>query len=1013
MAHRTSENRSMIGGRLNVPLCDEEWRSHLKLKRALRNRRIEEAERLIRSGVPVNVASDIKESYHNVTPLHLAVSLGCPDLVKNLLDRGASVNTQDIFSESPLTLSVRLRRYSITDLLLTVSDIKKLKCKGLNPGHLHIACMRNNISVVKKLIEHGANVNEQVDQKALSFAGYTPLHFAVENHAIDIVQVLVDNGASVIKKNAYSLTPLHLAHEVRDEDIIDILLLAHMFEPGNPQDKRGLSHFHVACTRNNVDFVRYFLQQEVDVNSSISSYKNSWSDWQDYEPLRLAIHFECPDIVELLLLRGAELRINECDNDEANLNLAYGIGNERIIDLLLNHKFDSSEKDTKCENLSNFQLACAQGDIESIKQRMLFRSEGTLVPELTSPIWNASMPLHYLVKYLPMNELKTIKQLQGYESIKDSRGETALHILFKRYPKDLSFISLINLFDFEQNPADKFGLSHFHIACTMDDVKLIEKFLRHGADVNSTIDRSCTKWPSYTPLHIASKFKLSKVVDSLLKHGADIRSKNRSNFTALDLAIFNLKNDSTDDWDSASWEIIWKILFKGQELSDREFDRRGFSLLHVYCATRQDCDISQLSIYLDSLPDGINQVIHFPSSRFHLYTPLHFAVEKSSYDIAKWLVEKGANVHSLNCKMISPFQIDIERGGSYGISKNSELLRTPGNPSDFSGYTYFHLACIKHDRKSMEYYLNSGVDVNLKKKISIDGTCDAKTPLLSVLHHTWSGDENVMDTVRFLISSGANVKACDAFLNTPLHFSENLSRKLMIQLIEHGTDVNARNFSGDTPLIRACKHSNSLKRVVFLLEQGADINVENYKGETALTYPCEILMASGYSKDKLILNLIKHVKKLMVIGAYVSDKNREMYYEFFNNYSISKYDDYEFGKECKKEIRGMKDLRINRYTNLFNIVFKTPNEMANLSQNAFFRQVIDSPELGSNFPIYGYMMKLQYRRGIFRRPVLEKCKKVLYSLARFSGESAEKILDYLDDDDLENIIRSEKLHLAA
>lgn len=62
----------------------------------------------------------------------------------------------------------------------------------------HVAC-------VEKLLEHGA------DGEMRMAGGWTPAHCAAENGSVEILQVLVDNGASVTKKDNTGDTPKRVA----------------------------------------------------------------------------------------------------------------------------------------------------------------------------------------------------------------------------------------------------------------------------------------------------------------------------------------------------------------------------------------------------------------------------------------------------------------------------------------------------------------------------------------------------------------------------------------------------------------------------------------------------------------------------------------------------------------------------------------------------------------------------------------------------------------------------------
>ncbi|KAJ8668497.1 hypothetical protein QAD02_010160 [Eretmocerus hayati] len=1014
-----------------IPRSEEDWKNYQRLKSAIRHGNVEEAKLLIQKDAPLNVRFPGPRSYHRTTPLHLAVHHGSLDLIKILLDKGAHVHALSDFFESPLVLSVRLQRFGVTDLLLTVDDLKDLDYPPNRMSHLHIACLRNNIIAVKKLIAQGANVNIMVESESLHWAGYTPLHFAVENHNPDVVKLLLKSGAKMMVKNSRSLTPLHLANIVRDEVMIDILLAAQLFELGNPKDSSGLSHFHIACTRNNTEVVEFFLKQGCYVNSQVSDQS---SRWKDFEPIMFAIYYECPDVVELLLRRGANLtnRHDRCRanltnyydlyhfktsqygldelDDEGHLKLAYEIGNQKIIEMLLNAKAIKQKKMSPIKKLSEFQLDCLRKDVKEMRRWLVMAKEE--IGDLKIPMWSGCTALHYLVRCFPKGTMDYFEHLSESISIKDSRGKTPLHIFFEyrylsvedMYLKMYRKWILSSLMDFEKNPSDLDGLTHLHIACTTNEIDWIEQFLKNGANINSTVGDSSPQWAGYTPLHFAAKYRQTQMVDVLLKNGAKISAKNRIGLTPFDIAVLSLNDRS--DYKQPIWDMIRKMLLHNMT-SDDEFDSRGFSIRHIVRSTTKKSSPDVFKYYTDDIPDDIDQAIDFPASKYHRWTPLHFSARNFINDVTKWLIEKGANIHLKNYDGYSSLEAEFDSPESGCILKNNPaLLCVPGNPFDDRGYSYFHYACILGYRKTIEYYLQSGVDINLRTKVNDDGCFISKTCL-----HLVVGRKGVIDDIKYLIDNGADVNARDAYQNTPLHcmMYSHYDEKVAQLLVDNGADVNAQNFLGETPLFRACQGSGNLKGIEFLLKNGADINIATYRNETSLTYLSgELIKMIRRVSDEMMMPLLKHVKILITIGMPVSTKNRNEYLHFAGSRSPN-FNERQLQEECLKEIQLMKDVRINQQTTVYDIISKTPNDMAYFFQNSSFQDLIRSDDFALKFPLYGYLIKLQSERGRHRKRLLEKCKIFFQLLANISAESSERIMDHLNDSDLKNIIACGKV----
>jgi len=94
--------------------------------------------------------------------------------------------------------------------------------KDLNDMLRH-AVGRDNVKMASRAIAAGADVNSQASSALLE---RTPLHDAVEWNKVDMVKLLIRNGARLDVQDAYGLTPLHLAARMGSTGLADILLKA-------------------------------------------------------------------------------------------------------------------------------------------------------------------------------------------------------------------------------------------------------------------------------------------------------------------------------------------------------------------------------------------------------------------------------------------------------------------------------------------------------------------------------------------------------------------------------------------------------------------------------------------------------------------------------------------------------------------------------------------------------------------------------------------------------------------
>lgn len=91
-------------------------------------------------------------------------------------------------------------------------------------------------------------------------------------------------------------------------DIIDALLRSQEIFHGNPINNEGLSHFHIACAREDATVVEGFLKSGVNINYP----KDYFANWQGgYTPLHFAAAYSTEEVVKLLLRHGADVNAKD------------------------------------------------------------------------------------------------------------------------------------------------------------------------------------------------------------------------------------------------------------------------------------------------------------------------------------------------------------------------------------------------------------------------------------------------------------------------------------------------------------------------------------------------------------------------------------------------------------------------------------------------------------------------------------------------------------------------------
>lgn len=950
--------------------------SYSQLNQALRIKDKDTAKYLIKNSlISRNSLADCV-----TTPLHLAVNLGCLEIVQMLIDKGESVNSRNCNHETPLVLACKMKKTEVVDILLSACEVKNILNRE-NLSHMHIACMRNQVDLVKKFLQHGELIDWQVHPNSLYWPGYTSLHFAVEYKCYDTVKLLLNCGADISIKNKKKLTALHLADMIRDEVMIDLILSTSQCELTNPVNSEGLSHFHIACTRNNPQVIQNFIECGVDINASVSNHAMSRPG---YKPINFAIEYECADVVKVLLSENVNLSLGLATVNP--ILEVYRTANTEIIDLVLS----KNALGKKCNRNS---------------------MKGSIEDRCTS----GSTALHLAVQ--SCDELKIKILLESGASVikKDKQGKTPLHIAFEKKESDILDMLLEAHATCNSNPVNCDGLSHFHIACAKNEIKLVKLFVRSGVNINKCVNKNSIFWSGYTALHFAIEFQQTETVKFLLEKGSDVTIRNGIGFSALDLAIRLLEPSSYHLEDSEDiLNILKLILCRITRSASNQFDDRGFSLLNIHCILN---DIESASKFIKTHPDAINKRVNWPASDWCGYTPLHFAAHYGNTEIIEVLTKLGADITVTNKDGNTPahlifftrcFMPDINL---LFVRENSELLYVQDNPVGDEGYSHLHIACTIGNIDAVSYFLKQGADVNKPVVFSkVLDECTGHTSLHLAVNSEFATEELIL----LLLKQGGNVHLRTVELNTPLHcikLYKDEGIKIATALLKYGADVNAKNIFNETPLFSACREWTNYsiidlpKKIRFLLNHGADINVENDQGQTILEY-IESSLHSDLA-NKCVFMIMKHIKRKNMIGDYVSYKNIRRFRELTAGKSEEsvRFNMDDFTTKCASELERLRNISIDNYTTLCDILLKNSTEMTLHSQNEELRKIISSVDFNQKFPIYGRLIKTQFENGLKRRPVLEVSKPKFSALVGLSVPSIqEKILQHLNDDDLKNII---------
>ena len=256
--------------------------------------------------------------------LYYAALCGFRDLTKHLIaEYPQHLNAEVGRNKSPLVAALHNRHLQVANLLHQNGAVFPIGHNGYTL--LHAASKDSSMDVIQWLLDIGADVNAQDDDDR------TPLHFAAGNGDLKVVQTLLAHSADVnVTAARYIGTPLHEALRGRYIDVVRLLI-----DNGADasRDLQGL--LLLALEWRSAETVQFFIRLGADVNARFE---------RDRTPLHLALCVGCDEAVRVLTEHGAD--VNTRDRSlKTPLHAASARGHVKTVQLLIEHGLDVNARD--------------------------------------------------------------------------------------------------------------------------------------------------------------------------------------------------------------------------------------------------------------------------------------------------------------------------------------------------------------------------------------------------------------------------------------------------------------------------------------------------------------------------------------------------------------------------------------------------------------------------------------------------------------------------------------------
>lgn len=612
---------------------------------------------------------------------------------------------------------------------------------------LCLGCYSGNLNTVQKLLENiTPSINNTVSCSGKQHYELEPLIIACKFGYLDIVKELLKVGYRADVKGRYD-TPLTAACAKGDLAVIKELIRVEADVNLNIKDKTPLIE---ACAKGHLTVIKYLIENGADIDLEAGNKT----------PLTAACRENQIDVVKELIDRNAD--INKINNFTP-LTISCYYGHLSVIKELIAADVNVN---LSCNNYTPILAACWFGDLSVVQILIDNGADVNCRIRDETPLIVACYKDHGdLIKVL-INEGARI----------DFTGETSTGLIKTQSRKAKVAVKRT------ESPLIK--------ACYSGERSLIEKFIEHGADVDS-FDKN------HTPLTAACSKNRLDVVELLIKRGANVNLSNGEKTPlTISCAMKNVR--------------VVKMLIEAGANVNLAVEEKGTPLTTA-------CAMNDLQV--------VNELIKTKNANVNLAdkekgTPLTIACSRNHLSVVQRLIEANADVNLTHGEK-SPLMVSLDEGHMFvafelimaGASVNKNFQDAIPLP-------------VEHCQRNLSFVQNL-----ISMKINIDLIFGEKTFL------TDACTLGLFDVVKELIKADANVNINDG-KRTPLTAACSIGHLYMVNaLIEAGADVNISD-NYRTPLTAACSFEQ-YGIVQALIKEGADVNLsDNYR--TPLTVVCSL-----------------------------------------------------------------------------------------------------------------------------------------------------------------------------
>lgn len=519
-------------------------------------------------------------------------------------------------------------------------------------------------------IAHAAALGHYIQEEPLAtlcipyinqpdYFGDLPIHAAAQAGNITAIKWLLSHGADLQARTLKDdLSVLEMATVRGNIELLDFL---HDYFDLNTPNKNGFYPIQFAAM-NHPNSLRWFLEQ---------GYPANWKNYLNFTLVHNAAGYNMVENLELLKSKQAEINL-PTSNGWYPIHFAAQSGAVEAMDWLVKNGVDLQ---LKCKSdLASTPLEIAVMDNQvGVLDYLLTKNVA-----INQPGTNNWYPLHLSIRH---ECFKTFVWLidNGADinaEQDDQVGETPF--ISALYIDDLSYLRTLALCGAAIDKPDRLGIYPIHVAA-YTNTRSLKWLLDKGVSPNK---KQSTK-EEYQPIHLAAIFGGPSSLDILYTYGARIHDEDQTGLqpihyaaqrTDLDGIVLQWFVDHGADVNAVAQKDFGKkpVHYAAVRDSVANLELLFASQADIHTATSGGLYPLHLAAYHNNLRTVKWLLAHGAvgdqwEDNENGETPAHYAVQRGHVEVLELLFDHGLDVNKINKYQVTPFEQAVHLGNQHVI----------------------------------------------------------------------------------------------------------------------------------------------------------------------------------------------------------------------------------------------------------------------------------------------------------------------------------------------------------